>query len=68
MYESLGSYHEKAIEVNRLMIEINSGLRNHKKKFMSDSMNYGYVGDLGHIQEMLEDVASFLNAEGSKNA
>ncbi len=39
---------------------INQKLKDHEKQFKNNSDNWGYVGDLNHIAELLKEIRNFI--------
>lgn len=59
-------YEDNTRAIKALLREITAGLVAHEREFKtSGSTNWGFVGDVGHIHELLKEVRDFLyNAEG----
>jgi hypothetical protein len=50
-------YMKKYKEAESLLKLIENKLKNHKKKFMNDDqLNWGYIGDLEHWVELMNDI------------
>lgn len=54
------SYSKQCSEVAIQIAELQQKLDLHSKKQLNDSGNWGYVGDIGHIRESLEQLNKFL--------
>lgn len=55
-----GMYKEKQRQIDDLLKQLERGLKKHDKKFQKGMKNYGYIGDLGHVVEQLQEVVDFL--------
>lgn len=53
-------YKKRSREVRQTLKNIEKRLNVHDKKQSRDPKNWGYVGNMGHIKELLEEVASFI--------
>jgi hypothetical protein len=49
-------YEVREMEINKSLKKIKSLLKEHKNRFLNDSKNYGYAGDLGSILEYLRNI------------
>jgi hypothetical protein len=56
-------YRQKAGVVSRLIKELDKALTEHGKQQKGDTANYGYIGDLGHIEEELKELVRFLSGK-----
>lgn len=50
-------YEKREQEIKALLIKLKAKLRKHKTDFLKHPSNWGYVGDLGHIAEVLKEIA-----------
>lgn len=53
-------YDVTTTDIDRLTESINKKLDNHWRKFQRDTANWGYVGDLKHVKELLTEIDTFL--------
>lgn len=53
-------YEDKAKAVKKLMDRLQKVLKKHESEFRKDEKDWGYVGDLGHVESELNDVVRFL--------
>ena len=58
------AYEAKIKEIRRTLSDIDEELNEHIRELSSQPDNYGYVGDLGHIQSELIGVLRFLRGLG----
>lgn len=49
-------YEKREQEIKILLIKLKSKLKKHKIDFLKHPKNWGYVGDLGHIAEVLREI------------
>ena len=54
-------YSETANEIEMLLNTIKTKLKKHSAKFKQNSTNWGYLGDLAHIREELNNIDDFFN-------
>lgn len=55
-------YDERQDKILALIDQIASELAIHSRNFDKDGRrNWGYIGELAHIEEMLEQAAEFIN-------
>lgn len=50
------AYRKKQEEITKLMVSIQRKLRRHT----GESVHWGHVGDLGHVEELLSQIDEFL--------
>jgi len=51
---------DKARSVRQLLKRIEKGVQKEERGFKKEPTNWGYLGDLGHVESELKDIASFL--------
>ncbi len=49
-------YNEKKEEIEELLTIINTKMEKHA----SEEIHWGHVGDLGHVKELLKQIAKFI--------
>jgi len=54
------TYRQRRETVDALLGELRGKLDAHAKRAAADSKNWGYPGDLGHVEEVLRDLAAFM--------
>jgi hypothetical protein len=54
------AYQQKLAIVERQVDLLNKSLEKEKSEFKKDSDNFGHVGNLGHVSELLEEINLFL--------
>lgn len=54
------TYKEKAKSVRQLIGRLEKALQKHDKEFAGDEKDWGYVGDIGHVESGLKDIVEFL--------
>jgi hypothetical protein len=54
------TYQSKYSEIEILLENLQKNLKKHNEVFKTDLGNWGYVGDLGHIQEVLSSLGDFV--------
>lgn len=55
-------YDQKRQEIDRKMSRLEKELGKHEKEQLKEPTNWGYIGDLGHVSELLDDILSFINS------
>lgn len=55
----LNRYAQQQKEINQLMLDIQKKIKKHSTAFKKNP-NYGYLGDINHIVEVLEDLDASL--------
>lgn len=55
------TYHQRLTSIQKSIEILKSKLTEHNKSFEKRPGNWGYVGDLGHIDENLKNLVKFLN-------
>ena len=50
-------YKKREQEINALLVKLKAKLKKHKADFSKHPKNWGHVGDLGHIAEVLNEIA-----------
>ena len=58
--EAKKEYADKSKSVKKLMDRLEKAMKKHEKDFSGEERNWGYVGDLGHIESELADLVRFL--------
>jgi len=53
------TYRQRRQTVDALLEELRGKLDAHAKRAEADPKNWGYAGDLGHVEEVLRDLAAF---------
>jgi len=48
--------------VDRKMSRLEKELGKHAKDQLSEPTNWGYIGDLGHVSEVLDNILEFINS------
>lgn len=54
------NYQQRRETVDALLGELRGKLDVHAKRAAADPKNWGYAGDLGHVEEVLRDLAAFM--------
>jgi len=54
------AYEKRIGQITLLLKELKKKLREHNKKFKSNPLNWGYAGDMAHVQVKLQEIVSFL--------
>lgn len=57
------AYEQNARAINALMDTLKHELFRHKHQAAAEPKSWGYVGDLGHVRELLEQAANFMTGE-----
>lgn len=55
------AYGEVMIKVNASMKALHTAMAEHRKKFMEDPRNWGYVGDMQELAKKLDEMVAFFN-------
>jgi hypothetical protein len=56
------AYHEHRDAIIDLLDELRGDIGMHNRDFdLTGRRNYGYVGDLAHVHDLLQQVSNFLN-------
>jgi len=58
--QAVALYQKRRKSINALIKSVQNGLINHEERASSDPQNYGFVGELGHIEEVLVELKRFL--------
>jgi len=58
--EAVREYADRVKEARLLLRRIDKGIGQHEREQKREPKNWGYVGDMGHVVEELNDVARFL--------
>jgi hypothetical protein len=53
-------YQTRFTEIETLLENLQKNLKIHAEEFEADPGNWGFIGDLGHIQEMLNSLGDFV--------
>ena len=56
-------YTIRSNRIQSLMNDIKINLKTHKHHFMADRYNHGYLGDLGHVEVLLQEIDRFLDKD-----
>lgn len=56
-------YSKNLSEIKGNITLLNTKLKKHIKRFEVNSNNWGYVGDLGYVNEKLNEIVTFLKVE-----
>jgi len=54
--DALKAYRKKQEEITKLMVSIQRKLKRHA----GESIHWGHVGDLGHVEELLSQINEFF--------
>ena len=54
------AYQQRRQAVDALLEELRGKLDAHAQRAAADPANWGYAGDLGHVEEVLRDLAAFM--------
>jgi len=54
------AYQTRYSEIETLLEKLHIHLKKHSEDFNNDPGNWGFVGDLGHIQEVLSSLGDFV--------
>ena len=57
------AYEENARAIEALMHTLKNELFRHKHQAAAEPTNWGYVGDLGHARELLQQAVNFMTGE-----
>ena len=57
------AYDQHAAAITAALNHLKDGLAKHKREAHANPKNWCYAGDLDHVRELLERVASFINGE-----
>ena len=57
------AYDETSAAITAALNHLANGLAKHKKEAHADPKNWGYVGDLNHVNDLLQRAARFINGE-----
>lgn len=58
--EASKEYSDKVKEARKLMKNIDSIITKHSREQKKDPKDWGYVGDMGYIVELLNDASRFI--------
>lgn len=53
-------YQEKQTAVRRLLLDLVNMADAHRRRQLQEPNDWGYVGDLAHVEERLKEVVGFL--------
>jgi len=53
-------YARRLREIDMVLRDLKKKLDQHKKEQAKEPLNWGYAGDLGHVQELLAEINTFL--------
>lgn len=56
------TYNEYYTNVKRMLKALNKAVKTHSKKQKKEPHNWGYVGDIAHISQELNDLQHFINS------
>jgi len=56
-------YKAKRAEINQRLKKIDIALSKHAGKFKQNETNWGYIGDLGRVNEVLSELENFVKAQ-----
>ncbi len=54
------AYRQRRQAVEAMLNELRGKLDAHAQRAAADPQNWGYAGDLGHVEEVLRDLAAFM--------
>jgi len=54
------AYRQRRQAVDALLDELRKKIDIHAQRAAVDPSNWGYAGDLGHVEEVLRDLAAFM--------
>jgi len=57
------AYDENWMAIFANLNKLRAGLDAHKRQAFADPKNWGFVGDLAHVNELLAEAARFINGE-----
>jgi len=60
-------YQEKQTAVHRLLSELDQLAEAHRQQQARRPADWGYVGDLAHVEERLKEVVGFLRPEAGED-
>jgi hypothetical protein len=60
--DAVTEYKAKSREVRKLLSDLDKAMTKHDKRQATDPMDWGFVGNLGHVVEELEEVSRFMNS------
>lgn len=55
------AYGEVLTKVNASMKALHAAMADHRRKFMEDPRNWGYVGDMQELAKKLDEMVAFFN-------
>ena len=58
-------YHQRRREIAGLLKWLNAELDKHDQAAANEPQDYGYAGNLGHVQEKLVEIVAFLSNQES---
>lgn len=53
-------YKERFDSISKKISDLQKKLKKHKDEFTRDNLNWGFVGDLGHVDEVLGELSDFM--------
>ena len=53
-------YRQRRQTVDALLDELRKKIDTHAQRAAADPSNWGYAGDLGHVEEVLRDLTAFM--------
>ena len=60
MTDASDTYLKRYSEIGVLLENLQRNLKKHAVDFKSDPGNWGFIGDLGHIKEVLTSLGDFV--------
>lgn len=58
------AYKARQANISILLAALNDRLRDHAQRATAEPRHWGHDGDLGHVQEQLEEITNFLAGAG----
>lgn len=56
------AYHEHEEQIQYLLKQIAQDVRHHSRRFLREgARDWGFVGDLAHVEELLTEIYKFMN-------
>lgn len=57
------AYNTRKDNVQRMMSQLSEIVADHSRAFRNESSNWGYVGEIGYVEEQLQDLINFLQSD-----
>ncbi len=60
MTTAQSEYQARQARIQALVVQLQSTLASHSTKAASQPLNWGYAGDLGHVESRLQELVQFF--------